>query len=148
MTNKDKMSSDIRREQSPIIGRSDDVPPHHCAPSDYLAMIVHLQRIEAGELSPANIDWRTQAGVLWRMLHYATRATDAGVDAFLAQWELGRALSHVLEFIPTEATCNECVAAKKLAYECNSKIAKALEQHQHVIGATTDRGSNDPKVAQ
>lgn len=53
-------------------------PPHHCAPSDYLAMIVRLQQIEAGELSPANVDWRTQAGVLWRMLYYATRVTDAG----------------------------------------------------------------------
>lgn len=45
--------------------------PHHCQPSDFVAMIVRLQRIEAGELSVGDQDWRTQSGVLWRMLHYA-----------------------------------------------------------------------------
>jgi len=60
-----------------------DKPPYHCAPSDYIAMISHLQRVEAGELAVRTVDLRTQAGVLWRMLHYATRATDVGVDAFL-----------------------------------------------------------------
>lgn len=49
--------------------RSD--PPHHCAPGDYVAMIRHLRAIESGRLSPAHIDWRTQAGVLWRMLQHA-----------------------------------------------------------------------------
>lgn len=65
--------------------------PHHCQPSDYVAMIARLQQIEAGDLSPRDIDWRTQAGVLWRMLHYATRCTDAGVDAFLADFARGEA---------------------------------------------------------
>jgi hypothetical protein len=61
--------------------------PHHCSPSDYVAMIARLQDIEAGALSPTDIDWRTQAGVLWRMLEYATRPTDASVDAFLNQFQ-------------------------------------------------------------
>lgn len=43
--------------------------------------------------------------------------------------ELEAALSHVLEFIPADSKCETCLAAKKLAYECNRKIAKALECH-------------------
>jgi hypothetical protein len=64
----------------------EEAPPHHCAPSDYTAMIGRLQQIEAGELPVRDVDWRTQAGVLWRMLHYATRCTDANVDAFLGEF--------------------------------------------------------------
>jgi hypothetical protein len=47
-------------------------------------MILFLQSIEAGEVSASNIDWRTKAGVLWRMLDWATKPTDATVDKFLA----------------------------------------------------------------
>jgi hypothetical protein len=61
--------------------------PHHCSPSDYMAMIVRLQFIESGEYSPKDFDWRTQAGVLWRMLEYATRPTDASVDVFLDEYK-------------------------------------------------------------
>jgi hypothetical protein len=58
-------------------------------------MIVWLQQIEAGEVSPVHVDWRTRAGVLWRMLHYATRCTDASVDAFLEAFAKAQAAGAV-----------------------------------------------------
>lgn len=62
--------------------RPQEPTPHHCTPSDYAAMIAWLQHVEAGESVPAacDADWRTRAGVLWRMLEWATR-DDASREA-------------------------------------------------------------------
>lgn len=68
---------------------SQDVP-HHCAPSDYVAMIARLEAIEAGEVSPRDVDWRTTSGVLARMLRYATAPAAASSKVALLLENLQR----------------------------------------------------------
>ena len=45
--------------------------PHHCSTSDYLSLVAWLRAIEAGHVSPLDVDWRTKCGVIALMMEHA-----------------------------------------------------------------------------